>query len=257
MGPRKEGIPESTNKRRCIVRKEFGARIVVPREREGVLWSPAANRYFPRETQGKRSWYCSYPDMGDGCSFCDGEHQREDCQHRNENRVRKGMNRNQVEYCEYPICRNPFSHKTIRCGTIARICRRCRLRGHTEKRHCPASARSGDEKGEREGKLRNTFETYRWLNKITSNDLFKFRMPDNQMIYKTTGPTLDEEVSCPKRQPLDKPEEIQRFRWKLERIQFHDKESIRKASAGFALRYETKARVAREFELGKVFEKQF
>ena len=34
LGPRKEGIPETTNKRKCVVRKEFGARIVIPRERE-------------------------------------------------------------------------------------------------------------------------------------------------------------------------------------------------------------------------------
>ena len=239
LGPPRSPSPTRSPKRPRTDLKEFGAEPVKKREQIDNLYSPAAKREFPRFTEGKRSWYCSFPDAGSGCSFCDGLHDRKNCPDRNYNVERKHGGRNQVEFCEYPICRNPFSHKTIRCETLMRVCRRCRRRGHTEKINCR----------EDEEDLRELFENYRHFHKVTSNDLFKFRFPSKQAIYKTSGPRMDEEVSCSRPELLDRPEEKRRFRIRLEQIQHYQPEMIKKAAAYFALRYETKIRIAREFGL--------
>ena len=52
--------------------KEFGKEPLMRNESRKPLDSKASGKSIPRMTEGIRSEYCSTPDPGEGCSFCDG-----------------------------------------------------------------------------------------------------------------------------------------------------------------------------------------
>ena len=104
-----------------------------------------------------------------------------------------------VKTCDYVVCRNPFSHKTIRCVTMTKVCYRCRKRGHSRSEVC---------KEIKESTLRKYFEEVKMQNKVVSNRIFEFDFPSCQKLFKTLGPPRDEGVATSRVHGWDEPHEI-------------------------------------------------
>ena len=216
------------------------------REPVGLMYSPATKTYnIPRKTEGVYSWLCLYPDFGDGCSFCDGPHKRDDCPDRLNNIEMLRLGLEPRELCAYNLCGNKISHHTIRCISIAMVCRRCYRRGHNGKKaHCALD----------ENMLRHWYESAARLNKVCSNSEFKFFFPKDQPLWVNNRPELDTDLRRNMPKAHESAEEVERFRIKMKSVQHKSLFERQRAARKFAIRESTMVRLLEDWKLKPILD---